>query len=52
MVRCGFGGGIGSGSALEVAEGVDVVLESRAPERKCKVGREIAQEPNMGGLAG
>ena len=48
---CGFGGGIGFASALEVAEGVEVVLESRAPERECKVGREIAQEPNMGGLA-
>ena len=51
LVRCGFGGGIGSASALEVAEGVEVVLESRAPERESKVGREIAQEPNMGGLA-
>ena len=36
---------------LEVAEGVEVVLESRAPERECKLGREIAQEPNMNGPA-
>ena len=51
VVRCEFGGGVGSASALEVAEGVEVVLESRAPECECKVGREIAQEPNMGGPA-
>ena len=53
MVRCGFGIGIGIGSAsaLEVAEGIEVVLEPRALEREYKVRREIAQEPNMSGHA-
>ena len=51
LVGWEFGGGVGATLPLEVAEGVEVILESRAPERESKVGREIAQEPNMGGLA-